>query len=809
MAPNVRCRYYDQDTGAPIGLGCPRGSDCFYIHPSSSQWAGARNAKFPYQDRRSSGTGRGGRNAVDSRSSGWSSSSTTTGANRTRPLRQSPIPTAPRAMHAELESTSGWGSAPIGGTTWSTSETSLAMGTTNAVATASTSTSTRDSANDTSWGAPTGGGWGAPTSGGWGEPTAVGGWGTTTTASTSTPPPAPAFSPPPPPIAAPPRAPASAPQQSPTRENPESIIWGDRKGKGREVAGVGTPQYAPFTPRTPRSPNRSPERGDPRRSHAIAPPTMTPTDYVAVASTVSKEMRQEKERMRMISSGIYVPKALAGDGTVASSSKKNPFAFPAYNPPEKMDVERYVKGALSNVDSDPGCSMDLEADAEIPVSLTDQWKDYSRTLSSAICSNIDIRTLQQTRQQVKRLHNSKLIASASQVAAHARLNELDSDAVTQLQQARARYDTAIKHLMRYPLEGLPPPSDNDPRMKDAENVRRHVEDIRNWMAKMNESISELQETIQDVQDAQRRIEEENRQIEEEQKRAAAEAEIEAEKQRAVQKWVPINSTRKAVTEVEERVTSLEERVADLEYDLEYLRETTPSTGDVVLQRLVELGICKSTEPPAGQLERQESLEEGEMPFVPPPPPKSNEELTEECERLGKRLDEYSIVAEHGQQQLKELQERRFTRDRSYHELAGDNARLALTIRTLEKTQQDQADLLAKTGEDIAHLEELLEKYKNDRPPPPPPPPTSDEITAEVVKNVLPELRSMVTRALGRMKIGVDKALLKQQEAVCGQIFMTLQPALVIVQTAKAFMDRQPEVLMPPPPPPVQTQSVQY
>lgn len=106
------------------------------------------------------------------------------------------------------------------------------------------------------------------------------------------------------------------------------------------------------------------------------------------------------------------------------------------------------------------------------------------------------------------------------------------------------------------------------------------------------------------------------------------------------------------------------------------------------------------------------------------------------------------------------------------------------------------------------MEQLLEQCKNDRPPPPPPPPTSDEITAALLKEVLPELRRVVTPALGKLKSGLDHELAKQQEFLCQQIFMTLEPALVIVRTAKAFMDRQPEVQMPPLVPSAQPQSVQ-
>ncbi|RDX56546.1 hypothetical protein OH76DRAFT_1550995 [Lentinus brumalis] len=803
--PNVRCRYYDSDTGVPtVQGGCRRGTDCNFVHPDQPKWATAS----AYQ-RRPSGAGRDSLDSDRANAWGQRADSGWAGSSRAGPSRRSPIPTAPRAMQTET----GWGSAPIGGTSWSTSEADNPAPTT--IPAASSSTSTWGAANDTSWGAPTGGGWGAPTTSGWGEPSA-GGWGdsaaTTSgaSASTSAHPPAPAISPPRPPTSVP--RPAPAAQQSPTRENVESIIWGDRKGKGKEVVGAGTPQYG-YTPRTPRSPNRSPERDPRKQASSTTAASTTPSDYIAIASTISKEMRQEREGKRLISSGILVPIALAGDGAVSSTSKRNPFAFPAYDPPEKMDVNRHAEeeGVVNDVDMVGGRSLDLDADVleleDIPVSLTDQWKDYTRALVSAIRSNMDMKALRETRAQLQRLHSSRMYASLSQVAAHARLNKLDDEAGAKAQKAKTRFDHTIKRLTRYPLDGLPPPTDNDPRLKDAENVGSHIEAINKWMAQMRISVEEYKETIERAEAAQRRVEEENRRIEEERKCAAAEAVTQAEKLRVAQQWVPITSTRKAMVEIEETFGKLEERVTDLEYDFNHMREKTPSAGDVVFQRLVELGFCKSTEAMSEVLARQKSLEEGEMPFEPPLRPKSNEELTDECERLEKLLEGYTAVVQHGQQQLTELQERRVTRDRSYHELAADNASLTLTIKELEAAQKRQNDMLAQSDKDIARLEELLERCKNERPPPPPPPPTPDEIAVQLLKTVLPELREAVKQALGKIKSGADDALLKQQEAICAQIFLTLQPAMAIVHTVKAFMDCQPEVLMPPPPPPVQPQSV--
>ena len=82
----------------------------------------------------------------------------------------------------------------------------------------------------------------------------------------------------------------------------------------------------------------------------------------------------------MISSGIYVPRALAGDGNTTSPSRTNPFAFPAYDSPERMDVDRYVDGenAVRYRDSDLGRFLEFDTDAEIPMMLADQWKDYTR-----------------------------------------------------------------------------------------------------------------------------------------------------------------------------------------------------------------------------------------------------------------------------------------------------------------------------------------------------------------------------------------------------------------------------------------------
>lgn len=310
------------------------------------------------------------------------------------------------------------------------------------------------------------------------------------------------------------------------------------------------------------------------------------------------------------------------------------------------------------------------------ISLDDTDATTSSALGSAICSNIDKRTLQETQARLQRLHSSRMYCSLSQVAAHARLQQLDDEAGAKLQKVKTHLETTIKHLTRYPLDGLPPPTNNDPRLKDAENVGSYVETTEAWLAQMRASVDEMEEKVRRAEDAQRRVEEENRRIEEEQKRAATEAQT----LRVAQKWVPITSTRKTMVEIEETVGKLEDRVTDLEYEFLHMRENTPSAGDVVFQRLVELGFCKSTDALSDVLARQKSLEEGEMPFEPPSRPKSNEELTDECKRLEKLLKGYTAVVQHGQQQLTELQERRVTRDRSYHELAADNASLALTIK---------------------------------------------------------------------------------------------------------------------------------
>ena len=273
-----------------------------------------------------------------------------------------------------------------------------------------------------------------------------------------------------------------------------------------------------------------------------------------------------------------------------------------------------------------------------------------------------------------------MYASASQVAAHRTLAAMDDEASAEHQLARAKYDAAIRRLMRYPLDGLPAPSDNDPRLKDAESVGGHIEDIRSWMEKMTFSVAELEETVRHAEDAQRRLEEDSRRIEDEQKHAAAQAEVKLAKQHTEEKNPP-DLTGKAI-KIEEMIVELDERVTDLEYAFADMREATPTPGDVVFQRLVELGFCKPTPAQAAQLERRGSLEEGEMPFVPPAPPKSNEELTEVCETLGKRLEQCNTVIETSQQQVNELLGRTSTREKDYNYLAADNASLLLAIKAV-------------------------------------------------------------------------------------------------------------------------------
>lgn len=404
MSPkrSQRCQYYDPETGAPHGGGCRKGAACDFVHPSHPQWAYARIPKVgsrPNFDR--------GRQKESDRDrerppsdAGWAARSISgdEGSRRAGPSRSGAMspPTQPRRQR-ESASSSGWGTAPITGSDWPPADDGTGANTnanTNGSGFATSSWADTPTGGgwstppDAGWGGSTDTGWGASTGGGWGEPSASSaGQISSAPAATSAAP----FT-------------ASPAQMSPDRERASNYIWGDPKGKGKESeatrtphVGLNTPQYSNATPRTPRSPNRSPARNSRRKASASASASAfavataaaaaSPTDYIAMANEVRRE--DEGVGMRLSRTGVFVPvvAAVATNAPNASSSRKNPFAFPAYIPAEKMVVSRTreEESVVADVDMGEAEGDSPESSAserDIPSDLLHKWKDYLQWVHS-------------------------------------------------------------------------------------------------------------------------------------------------------------------------------------------------------------------------------------------------------------------------------------------------------------------------------------------------------------------------------------------------------------------------------------------
>ena len=230
--------------------------------------------------------------------------------------------------------------------------------------------------------------------------------------------------------------------------------------------------------------------------------------------------------------------------------------------------------------------------------------------------------------------------------------------------------------MRYPLDGLPAPSDSDPRQKEVNEYQNYVAEIYSWKSSIQPLVDRFQDKVRIAEEERRRVEDENARILEERKKAEAEAEELAAKEAQAAKWIPINSLRKKMEEMDIKFDDIQDRVTDLEEEIDRVREEAMSPEEAVMRRLVELGYRK----PAPDVDfSRRSVEEGEVPFEPPQPPKSNEELTEDCERMEKKLAKYNDAIKSGLKQLEEWRERNLTKDRSYHELVVDNKELHLAV----------------------------------------------------------------------------------------------------------------------------------
>ena len=215
-------------------------------------------------------------------------------------------------------------------------------------------------------------------------------------------------------------------------------------------------------------------------------------------------------------------------------------------------------------------------------------------------------------------------------------------------------------------------------MADVREIDKYVEQIKTWMQQMQPFIDKFGEDVRNAQEARQRVEDENLRITDERRQAEADAAALAARELHATKWVPINSLCKKMDEMDAELGGLDERVTDLEMEIDRVREEAAEVKEVVTLRLVELGYLQPDASARDAFARM-SVEDGEVPFEPPPPPKSNEELTEECEQLVKRLAAYHELVVQGLQQIDEWRQRNITKERSYHELAADNANLQLTM----------------------------------------------------------------------------------------------------------------------------------
>ncbi|KAI0748340.1 hypothetical protein C8Q80DRAFT_1270761 [Daedaleopsis nitida] len=803
--PFVRCRFYDPDTGAPLNGGCRKREQCDFVHPSDQpQWDNAPNPRTPYNPAMHRGRVQadGHRDRkVSQGDSGWPGRSNTGGWGGASPTRAAPSrsnamppPTAPR-RHSESASSSGWGKGSIGGSAWRTDD----DGANEREATTSSSTWNSSTAvNGTwgepiattdSWGTPTGGGWGSSLAAdSWGEPTG-GGWNDTgtsnSTAGPSNPPPSAS-------TIAPARVmPPSPAQQSPAQEKPEDFIWPTSKGKekgsdgGRTPQfGTNTPQYG-FTPRTPRSPNRSPERNPARRPSGATSATHSPTDYLSTA----KELRKDADAHRLSSWGVSISIAHAGpEQASASTTKRNPFAFPVYTPAEKVDVLQPAEeeGAVQYADTETGeLAYPTRPVSEVHRDLTSKWNDYVHTLSQAIFHSIRLSKLDDDRQKQGDLHSrTKLYHSASLEAVHAKLTQLEKETDAEISKVKRLQDQTIDNLARYPLEGLQAPSDKDPRAEELRSVHEYMDGIKSWKNTIQPLIDQAREIISKAEDVRRRTEE-NKRIEDEQKTAAAEAEARAEK-KAHEAKQPIASTRKAMTDIDAKMVDLEERITNMEFEFDDLRKDAPAIKEAVDQRLIELGYRKAIEPV--QLLRM-LVEDGEMPFEPPKPPKTNEELTDECDRLEAELTRLNEAVVLGLKQMEELRTRNTTRSRSHYEVRLDSERLCEQFSELSKAHEEHKKLAEQQDREIAQIRAMLERYEAERPSPPPPPPTLDEIKARVAAAVLPEVRGALQDGVAKIMRGIDRVWERQQAEYCEKLFPTIEASLRITQTMTQYMDR--------------------
>ncbi|KAI0349100.1 hypothetical protein OH77DRAFT_1525918 [Trametes cingulata] len=260
-----------------------------------------------------------------------------------------------------------------------------------------------------------------------------------------------------------------------------------------------TPQGGFATPRTPRSPQRSPQRdrappADPRRRPTLTTTTSSgrPAAVGVAAPSPSDEAVQiaVSRESRTLSSGVPVPVSLAGPRG-ASSSKRNPFSFPQYTSAEKMDVVSELPG-----DSSREVNM-----AEVEDSSRVGSRAASRAASPAPTPHSHRRATQYDTRRVEALysHPPKAVSLSHNLN---RLNELRER--QRAMQRSAQYRSASMTVVHAQIDKVR--SENDSKLRRAqkkfedpevENMRQWVVEIQTWMDSVRPTVEQQRDTTRD------------------------------------------------------------------------------------------------------------------------------------------------------------------------------------------------------------------------------------------------------------------------------------------------------------------------